>query len=107
MQGLLAGRRQHISGITNGIDTAEWNPATDLALVRNYTAGNLAAKPPIKGIATLMGLVVDPDIPLFGVVSRFTYQKGYDLLLQVATKLTEMPAQLAVLGSGDACWSRN
>ena len=103
MQGLLAGRRQHISGITNGIDTTEWNPATDLALVRNYTAGNLAAKAANKrALQQLLGLVVDPDIPLFGVVSRFTYQKGYDLLLQVATQLTEMPAQLAVLGSGEA-----
>ena len=103
MQGLLAGRRQHITGITNGIDTAEWNPATDPALARNYTAGNLAPKAANKrALQQLLGLVVDPDIPLFGVVSRFTYQKGYDLLQQVAVQLTEMPAQLAVLGSGEA-----
>ncbi|HEU4854424.1 MAG TPA: glycosyltransferase, partial [Nitrosospira sp.] len=45
---------------------------------------------------------VDPDIPLFGSVSRFTYQKGYDLLRQVAAQLIEMPAQLALLGNGEA-----
>ncbi len=103
MQGLLATRRQEISGIANGIDTTEWNPATDPALVRNYTASNLAAKAANKrALQRLFGLAVDPGIPLFGVVSRLTHQKGYDLLLQVAAQLTEMPAQLAVLGSGEA-----
>ena len=103
MQGLLATRRQDISGIANGIDTAEWNPATDPALVRNYTANNLAAKAANKqALQQLFGLAVDPGIPLFGVISRLTHQKGYDLLLQVAAQLTEMPAQLAVLGSGEA-----
>ena len=103
MQGLLATRRQDISGIANGIDTAEWNPATDPALLRNYTANNLAAKAANKqALQQLFGLAVDPGIPLFGVISRLTHQKGYDLLLQVAAQLTEMPAQLAVLGSGEA-----
>ena len=102
MQGLLAARRQHISGITNGISTAEWDPATDPSLVRNYTTGNLAAKADNKrALQQLLGLNVDPGIPLFGVVSRLTYQKGHDLLLQVAVQLTEIPAQLAVLGSGE------
>ncbi len=35
-------------------------------------------------------------------MSRFTYQKGLDLLIEVADRLVELPAQLAVLGSGDA-----
>lgn len=103
MQGLLAARRQDISGIANGIDTIEWDPATDPALVRNYTASNFAAKATNKqALQQLFGLTVDPGIPLFGVISRLTHQKGYDLLLQVAAQLTEMPAQLVVLGSGEA-----
>ncbi len=61
MEGLLAGRRQHISGITNGIATTEWNPATDPHLTQNYTAGNLAAKAANKrALQQLLGLVVDP-----------------------------------------------
>ncbi|MDN5934847.1 MAG: glycogen synthase GlgA [Nitrosospira sp.] len=103
MQGLLAERRKHISGIVNGIDTTEWDPATDPDLAGNYTAGNLAAKAANKqALQQVLELAVDPDIPLFGAVSRLTYQKGYDLLLQVAPQLSEMPAQLAVLGTGDA-----
>ncbi|MDQ3185008.1 MAG: glycogen synthase GlgA [Pseudomonadota bacterium] len=102
MQGLLATRNKHLSGIVNGIDTSEWAPATDLALARNYTAGNLAGKAANKrALQQLLGLNVDPDIPLFGAVGRLTYQKGYDLLLQVAAQLTGMPAQLAILGSGE------
>ena len=102
MEGLLASRRTHISGIVNGIDTAEWNPASDRALVRNYTAASLSVKAANKmALQRRMGLALAPHIPLFGAVSRFTYQKGYDLLLQIATRLTDIPAQLIVLGSGD------
>jgi starch synthase len=44
----------------------------------------------------------DPDVPLLGVVSRFTHQKGLDLLLDIAPRLMELPVQLVMLGSGDA-----
>jgi starch synthase len=102
LEGLLASRRSQVSGIVNGIDTAEWNPATDRALVRNYTAASLSVKAANKmPLQRRMGLSVAPHIPLFGAVSRFTYQKGYDLLLQIANRLTELPAQLIVLGNGD------
>lgn len=107
LQGLLKGRHEHISGIVNGIDTDEWDPAIDPCLVRNYTASKLSAKAANKrALQQALGLAVDADIPLFGAVSRFTHQKGYDLLLQVAPQLTKMPAQLAVLGSGEAALQR-
>ncbi len=103
LQGLLAGRSDHISGIVNGINSAEWDPATDPYLAQNYTVKRIAAKGTNKrALQQVMGLVVDPDIPLFGMVSRHTYQKGCDLLLQVAPFLARMPAQLAILGSGEA-----
>ncbi|MFB3080217.1 MAG: glycogen synthase GlgA [Nitrosomonadaceae bacterium] len=103
LQGLLAGRSDHISGIVNGINSAEWDPATDPYLAQNYTVKRIAAKGTNKrALQQVMGLVVDPDIPLFGMVSRHTYQKGCDLLLQVAPFLARMPAQLVILGSGEA-----
>ncbi|BCT67152.1 glycogen synthase GlgA [Nitrosospira sp. NRS527] len=101
MEGLLAARRGHISGIINGI-SSEWNPATDRYITQNYAITNLAAKAHNKtALQQLLGLAADPHIPLFGAVGRFTYQKGYDLLLQVAARLTEIPAQLVLLGSGE------
>lgn len=102
MEGLLARRREHITGIVNGISD-EWNPATDPDIARNYTIENLADKTANKeALQRSLGLLVDPGIPLFGAVGRFAYQKGYDLLLEVAAPLTEIPAQLVLLGSGEA-----
>ncbi|SEK44981.1 glycogen synthase GlgA [Nitrosovibrio tenuis] len=107
MQGLLASRREDISGILNGIATDEWDPATDPYLARKYSITNLAAKSANKkALQKLLGLTIDPQIPLFAAISRITYQKGYDLLLQVAKELTEIPAQLAILGNGEIILER-
>ncbi|SFI42410.1 glycogen synthase GlgA [Nitrosomonas sp. Nm34] len=103
LQGLLAARSQHIAGIVNGIDTMEWDPATDPHLNKNYSSNNLAAKKVNKlAIQQIMGLEVDSDILLFAAISRFTEQKGYDLILQIAPQLVQIPAQLVLLGSGNA-----
>ncbi|SFP71055.1 starch synthase [Nitrosomonas cryotolerans] len=102
MQGLLATRHKNLSGIINGIATHEWDPANDPDIVRNYTSKTLSAKSLNKqALQRQMGLVVNADIPLFGAISRFSYQKGYDLLLQVAPQLVKIPAQLVILGTGD------
>jgi starch synthase len=103
MQGLLATRHANLTGILNGIDMDEWNPETDHHLAKRYGSKNMAGKAANKeALQIKMGLKVDPDIPLLGVVSRFTQQKGLDLLLEIAPLLTELPVQLAMLGSGDA-----
>ncbi|MXS79774.1 starch synthase [Nitrosomonas eutropha] len=103
LQGLLAKRSDDITGIVNGIDTAIWNPATDPYLVKKYTSRNLSAKAANKlALQQTMGLENNQAIPLFGTVSRLTHQKGSDIMLQVAPMLADLPAQLALLGSGDA-----
>ena len=103
MQGLLAARRDDLTGILNGIDTDEWNPATDPHLVSRYSRAEMAGKAANKeALQDRMGLNIDPDVPLLGVVSRLTHQKGLDLLLEIAPRLTELPAQLVMLGTGEA-----
>ncbi|MDP4029093.1 MAG: glycogen synthase GlgA [Gallionella sp.] len=103
MQGLLATRRNELTGILNGIDTDEWNPATDPHLAKNYNRARMAGKAANKeALQIRMGLNVAPDIPLLGVVSRLTHQKGLDLLLEIAPRLVELPAQLVMLGTGEA-----
>ena len=100
---LLRYRAAALRGILNGIDTQIWNPASDPALAQPYCAGELAGKRQNKAaLQREMGLEVSADQPLFGVVSRMTPQKGLDLLIAIADRLAELPAQLAVLGSGDA-----
>jgi len=103
MQGLLTTRRDDLTGILNGIDTDEWNPASDPYLTEKFSAGHMAGKAANKqALQNRLGLALDPDVPLLGVVSRFTQQKGLDLLLKIAPLLIKLPVQLAMLGSGDA-----
>lgn len=103
MQGLLTTRRDQLTGILNGIDTDEWNPATDPHLAKQYSSANMTGKAADKeALQNSMGLNVEPDMPLLGVVSRFTQQKGLDLLLEIAPRLAKLPVQLAMLGTGDA-----
>ena len=103
MQGLLATRRNKLTGILNGIDTDEWNPATDSHLAKKYSRARMTGKAANKeALQSKMGLNLDPDVPLLGVVSRLTHQKGLDLLLEIAPRLIQLPVQLAMLGSGEA-----
>lgn len=100
---LLRYRAAALRGILNGIDTDIWNPAADPNLAHPYSVQQLAGKARNKAaLQQEMGLEVDAAQPLFGVVSRLTHQKGLDLLLAIADDLAALPAQLVVLGSGDA-----
>ncbi|MDK9723497.1 MAG: glycogen synthase GlgA [Sterolibacteriaceae bacterium MAG5] len=106
MAGLLRHRADRLTGILNGIDTEVWNPATDVFLkepYRHYRVTALAAKRENKAVLQrLAGLAVRDDRPLFGVVSRLTHQKGLDLLAEIAATVLDLPAQLVVLGNGEA-----
>lgn len=102
LDGLLAKRKTEITGILNGIETHEWNPATDKYLCKPYTSENRANKAVIKGILQeTLALNVDADAPLLGIVSRLTHQKGLDLVLPIAQKLIDAGCQIALLGSGE------
>ena len=99
---LLRHRAGALRGILNGVDTALWNPTTDPALAAPYAANRLAAKRQNKrALQREMGLNEADDRPLFGIISRLTAQKGLDLVLTLCEGITHLPAQLAILGSGD------
>lgn len=102
LDGLMRHRAGALHGILNGIDTNVWNPAVDPMLRARYSATNLERKLINKrALQTLLEL--DPaHVPLLGVVSRLAEQKGIDLILPLIDALVSLPAQLAVLGSGDA-----
>jgi starch synthase len=108
MQGLLSTRSKDLTGILNGIDTDEWDPKGDRHLAQTYSGEDMSGKAANKEVLqSMLGLYIDPDIPLLGVVSRLTQQKGLDLLLEIAPLLTKLPAQLAILGSGDASMQKS
>lgn len=103
LAGLLRYRSKELSGILNGIDTTQWDPGIDPYLPVHYRSSTLGTKLKNKqALQEKMGLEVINDSPLFGVVSRLSGQKGLDLLLACADELVALPAQLVVLGSGDA-----
>lgn len=101
LEGLIASRADDLYGIVNGIDATVWNPATDDHIAATYTSASLK-----KRVANRDGLsarfALDNDAgPIFCVISRLTWQKGMDLLAEVADTIVTSGAKLAVLGSGD------
>jgi starch synthase len=106
MDALLRERAGVLTGILNGIDMAAWNPATDPHIAAHYDAKQLTSKAAnTRALREEMGLAADTERPLIGIVSRLTHQKGLDLvpplLYWLATEAYPVPAQFAVLGSGD------
>jgi starch synthase len=82
LDGLLRDRGGHLSGILNGVDYSLWDPGTDPALPRTYTADHLRGKKVCKlKLQAEMGFARRAKAPLFAVVSRLTSQKGMDLIL--------------------------
>lgn len=102
LEGLLQGRADSLHGILNGIDDRAWNPARDPALVETFAA-NTTHKRAVNKAALAERFGLDGvDGPLFAVVSRLTWQKGLDLLVESIDGLVAQGGRLAVLGSGDA-----
>ena len=102
LEQLLSYRFNDLYGIVNGIDYDEYNPATDPYLERNYDFTTIERRVDNKlALQRKGGLPQNPDIPLFGMVSRLEEQKGIDLLLQAIDPfITETRAQLVILGEG-------
>ena len=101
LDGVLRGRSERLTGILNGIDTGAWDPKRDPLIARRYGPESLEGKAENKAALRRELGLAQADVPLFGVVSRFTAQKGVDLVAEIAPRLAALPAQLAVLGSGD------
>lgn len=101
---VLRFRAADLIGILNGIDTEQWNPATDPHLPAHFDASSLAGKAECKAaLQRELGLDPRPDAPVFGVIARLFRQKGLDLLADIVPEfLAKTPAQFAVLGTGDA-----
>jgi starch synthase len=102
LDGLLRGRADRLSGILNGIDEAVWDPATDTLIAAPYDGDHLTLRALDKAdLQTRFGLDPDPAAPLFGVISRLSWQKGLDLLLAALPVLMSEGAQLALIGAGE------
>ena len=102
LDGLLRGRSDLLSGILNGIDTSVWNPATDPHIASRFDAVRLQKRAPNKAaLQQRLGLRAAPEAFLLGVISRMSWQKGLDLLLEVLPAVVSEHIQIVVLGNGD------
>jgi starch synthase len=102
LDGLLRQRGDRLLGILNGIDTEVWDPAADTLLPAQFSVARLNGRVVDKAVLqTRLGLDVQANSLLYGVVSRLTWQKGLDLLLQALPVLLSSGAQLALLGAGE------
>ena len=105
LDGLLRSRAAVLTGILNGVDPANLEPAARSRTCRRPMASKTRRQVSARrrrALQSRLGLAQDQDAPLFGVVSRLTWQKGLDLLLSTVPGLVAAGGQLALLGSGDA-----
>ncbi|MBI4490134.1 MAG: glycogen synthase GlgA [Deltaproteobacteria bacterium] len=102
LDGVIRDREKDLYGILNGVDYQEWNPETDPYIKKNYGARHLRGKTSCKkDLQAIYGLPLKGSVPLFGIVSRLTDQKGFDILVEVIEDLMQLDLQLVVLGTGE------
>ncbi|MCR6516462.1 MAG: glycogen synthase GlgA [Clostridium chrysemydis] len=98
----LRNRSYALSGILNGIDYEEFNPEKDKNIYRHFNKNNLEGKGINKEeLQKELGLPVNKDAAMIGIVSRLTNQKGLDLIVEIADRLLQHNIQLVVVGTGD------
>ena len=100
---ILTVEQGKLRGILNGIDVDKFNPKTDPMIPVNYDLKTFEDKVQNKlAFQKEMDLEVNADIPLIGMVTRLTHQKGIDLILHASEEILKTGAQLVILGTGDA-----
>lgn len=100
---LFRKRSDVLSGILNGIDTKDLDPAADPSLPYPYDLSDLSGKKKDKkALQEELGLAVCPSVPLYAIISRLTEQKGLDLVTYILPELEKRDLQLVILGVGDA-----
>jgi len=103
LDAMLRARADHLVGIVNGVDYGEWNPESDPHLPEHYSADDLSGKAKLKAaLLERVGLPGGERVPVLGIVTRLTAQKGIDLLFDALPEfLFHRDVRLVALGSGE------
>lgn len=104
LDGLMRARSNCLTGIVNGIDYEEFNPATDTRIVSNYNQKTFRKEKPKnkKALQQGLGLEVNDKKFMIGIVSRLTDQKGLDLIAYMMDQICAEDVQLVILGTGES-----
>jgi len=103
LDGVLKTRKDDLVGIVNGIDYDIWSPKTDSYIAKKFSINDVSLKKENKrALQERFGFKIDENIPLFGLVSRLSWQKGIDVLIEsLKGILAEKEIQVVFLGAGD------
>lgn len=97
-----------VSGIVNGIDAELYNPQTDPLLDYHFDKEDLSGKAQNKAkLQERVGLPVRADVPLVGIVSRLTRQKGFDVVVESLHRFLQEDVQIVLLGTGDPAFEHS
>ncbi|WP_081166166.1 glycogen synthase GlgA [Lactococcus garvieae] len=92
---------EKLVGIVNGIDYDVYNPETDSMIDYHFSISDLSGKEKMKkALQKRVGLPMEANKPLIGMVSRLTTQKGFDLVLDRMDELLQKDIQIVLLGTG-------
>lgn len=107
IEGVIAHKGAKFVGILNGADYSRWNPGADQTIARRYTPAHPNGKRVcVKDLRETLRLPHDERVPLVGMVSRMTSQKGFDLLHDALERVMAIDLQLVILASGDPALER-
>lgn len=103
LEGLLASVHGKLSGIVNGCDYEQWDPAADRHIAARYTSKSVFENKPLckADLQRRFHLPEEPRTPILGVVARLVNQKGIDLVMSAAQGFLDLGCQIIVLGDGD------
>ena len=102
LEGALSYRKNVLYGIINGIDYTEWNPAADPLIPAKFDPKSQGGKADCKRVVQeAYKLPIRADVPIIGLISRLTSQKGFDLIEAAMPELMKEDVQLVILGTGE------
>lgn len=101
LDGVLLANSHKLKGILNGLDYDEYNPYTDKALYYNFRNSRDLKLRNKEKLQESYKLEINRSKPLLTLVSRFTEQKGLDLLIYIMDELLKKNIQLIIHGNGE------
>ncbi|KQX18361.1 MULTISPECIES: glycogen synthase GlgA [unclassified Sphingomonas] len=104
LDGLLRGRGSAVQGIVNGIDSIEWDPSTDPHIAGHFSARSLGPRITNRRAIEKRFALKRGKGPVFALISRLTWQKGIDLIVDAVEHIVAHGGRLTVLGSGDSAF---
>ncbi len=101
LEGVLQGRREDLFGILNGVDYQQWDPVRDPYIRHSYNRRLLLGKRLCKKSLQRECKLPLARVPLIGMITRFTVQKGMDLVIEILDELMHLDLQVVILGTGE------